>query len=261
MIKVTLQWFSVLENKFPLIDEKLDQDTYGRVGMLQLKVGDVYYESDNRYGVPQWSSSPNASYHCREGRLLATRLANNRMVDEFLVNVPNNGLVDVSLQWADAYAFGLLNRPLQDQNIGSVDYYIEHLSVEAVGDSISLDDIDMRHEYVSNPRDILDVSTMLTTRGIGEVYDSVYGVNARPGVVTDYEFAAGYNGRENTSIPISGVLMEQLKARYGNPHPRYSMTIDGNARPYKAASWLGNIYTIEGYERDLVNNTTKITIN
>jgi hypothetical protein len=88
------------------------------------------------------------------------------------------------------------------------------------------------------------------------------GMNARPGVVTDYAWRGGYMGRKSSEdIPICGILMEQLKARYNLPRVCYRMTIDGNINPYAAVTWGGGRYTVDAYDRDLYNSTTTITID
>jgi hypothetical protein len=139
--------------------------------------------------------------------------------------------------------------------------YIESLSIEGYGDDMNTSCPDMQHKYTQGG-EYVEAKTMLTTRQSGHVGGKYLSVNARPAVVTDTEWSGGYMGRKDTeSIPITGVLMEQLKARYGVPRPRYQMTVEGNINPYASVVFGGRGYTVEAYERDLYNDTTNITIN
>jgi hypothetical protein len=144
--------------------------------------------------------------------------------------------------------------------------FLRELSVEAVGDTINPDEL--QHIYADG-EEIMEVSSRLTSRKSGYTRNKylpdgtiAYGVNARPSVVADTSWKGGYMGRSDSeSIPISGILMEQLKARYGVPRPRYQMTVEGNIKPYASVVFGGRGYTVEAYERDLYNDTTNITIN
>ena len=113
---------------------------------------------------------------------------------------------------------------------------------------------------------MLDARTMLPTRRAtfttNQSMPSYGGVNARPSVVTDTEWKGGYMGRSDSeSIPISGILMEQLKARYAQPRICYKMTVEQNIQPYAAVYFGGRGYTVEAYDKDLYNSTTTITID
>jgi hypothetical protein len=148
------------------------------------------------------------------------------------------------------------------------DYYIESLRIESVGDKVNEAHPDMRHDYVAAPSEYLEVGTMLTSRNSGASGfinangHRNYGKNARASVVLAANWVGGYMGRADVeSIPISGVLMEQLRERYGTPRPRYQMTVSGNINPFAAVVFGGRGYTVEGYERDLYNDTTNITID
>jgi hypothetical protein len=56
-------------------------------------------------------------------------------------------------------------------------------------------------------------------------------------------------------------MMEQLKARYSQPHAAYKMTVRKNIKPYAAVEWNGGTYTVDAYDRDLYDDTTTITID
>lgn len=149
----------------------------------------------------------------------------------------------------------------------SVNYYVTKLEVVGVGDPIDVGHADMRHTYVKNASELIEVSTVLTTRKSGAQGMLVdghrpYGVNARPSVVPAEKWVGGYMGRANEErIPISGILMEQLKARYAQPRICYKMTVDQNIKPFAAVYFGGNGYTVEAYDKDLYNSTTTITID
>jgi hypothetical protein len=144
--------------------------------------------------------------------------------------------------------------------------FLRELSVEAVGDTINPDEL--QHIYADG-EEIMEVSSRLTSRKSGYTRNKylpdgtiAYGVNARPSVVADTSWKGGYMGRSDSeSIPISGIIMEQLKARYAQPRICYKMTVEGNINPFAAVYFGGRGYTVEAYERDVYNDTTNITIN
>ena len=144
--------------------------------------------------------------------------------------------------------------------------FVRSLSVEAVGDSINPDE--MKHVY-GDGEELIEVPSRLTSRDSGYSRGKylpdgkiAYGVNARPSVVTDTAWRGGYMGRRDSeSIPVCGILLEQIKERYAQPRLRYKMTVEGNIRPFAAVNYGGNRYTVDAYERDLYDDTTSITIN
>jgi hypothetical protein len=144
--------------------------------------------------------------------------------------------------------------------------FLRELRIEAVGDPINPDELE--HIYADG-EELMEVSSRLTSRKSGYTRSKylpdgtiAYGVNARPSVVTDAAWKGGYMGRaDSESIPISGILMEQLKARYAQPRICYKMTVDKNIKPYAAVYFGGNGYTVEAYDNDLYNSTTTITID
>jgi hypothetical protein len=144
--------------------------------------------------------------------------------------------------------------------------FLRELSIEAVGDSINPDELE--HIYADG-EELMEVSSRLTSRKSGYIRSKylpdgtiAYGVNARPSVVTDTAWKGGYMGRSNSeAIPISGILMEQLKARYAQPRVCYKMTVDKNINPCAAVVFGSGRYTVEAYDRDLYNSETYITID
>lgn len=255
MIAVNFSFRILYRSDWQNIDATIDLNNISYIGMLQLKVGDKYYRDDIKAGsAASWSDSPEGHWLVKGGKLLQTMYGVATYSGQALVLVPNSGQIGIELRWASAGAF----------IIASPEMYIESLSVTAVGDAIDLTDADMRHEYVENPLEVLEVSSNLTTRMSGLLTSSIprYGVNARPSVVPADTWAGSYMGRSNSeSIPISGILMEQLKARYAQPRICYKMTVEKNINPYAAVYFGGRGYTVEAYDKDLYNSTTTITID
>lgn len=142
---------------------------------------------------------------------------------------------------------------------------ISKLEILGFGEDINTDSYHYRREFVDSPREFLEVDTSLTTRASYQTTAEVIplGVNARPGVVPAKNYSGGgYMGMvENQTINGCGILMEQLSNRYNKPHNRYTMTVEGNISPTSKISYKGAYYTVEGYERDIVSNTTTIIIN
>ena len=225
---------------------------------MQLGVGGVYlrYDDDLSYPDEGWGAKSvfTSIQPTDDGSAIASSYrAADLLVSGKIVKVPNNGPVHV-----DGYSVG---------TAGLYNYFLKSLSVEAVGDDINLSHPDMKHVYGSGD-ELLKVSTMLTSRSSG-VTDDVsirgslpYGVNARPSVVPETSWNGDYMGNSNTQrIPISGILMEQLKARYAQPRICYKMTVEKNINPYAAVYFGGKGYTVEAYDKDLYNSTTTITID
>lgn len=257
IVEVSMTFRLVYRNDWQNIEKVVDIDGIGAIGMLQVKVGDSYFLEDFKANVlPSWGSSPNGHFLTRKGRLLPTRQGEVRYSGSALIVVPNNGQIAVELRWANG----------QFASIASPEMYIESLSIKAVGEPMNLEDADLRHEYVADPREMLDVRSMLTTRratfAAADGIPSYGGINARPSVVTDSYWASDYMGVSGSRfIPISGILMEQLKARYAQPRICYKMTVDQNIKPYAAVYFGGKGYTVEAYDKDLYNSTTTITID
>lgn len=187
------------------------------------------------------------------GTLLSSPLSAEYLSAGQILRVPNDGQI---------YLTGI---PLSGDSI--YDYYISSLSIIGVGDSINLEHPDMLHKY-SDGEELLEVKTMLTTRDSG-VTGSItkdghrpYGVNARGAIVPEETWVGDYMGvRDTYHIPISGILMEQLKARYAQPRICYKMTVEQNIHPFAAVYFGDTRYTVEAYDKDLYNSTTTITID
>lgn len=214
------------------------------------------YGSATPYADESWGSTPN--YHTavqvdESGNLYASLRGADYWDYRKVFKVPNDGQVKIN-----GYSHGVALL---------WNYFITKLRIVGVGDPINTEHKDMRHEYYSNPRELLAVSTNITTRVSGESDKIVdghkpYGVNARPSVVPSEYWQGGYMGRaDQEAIPISGILMEQLKTRYAQARPAYTMTADKDIKPYAPVWWNGRLYTVEAYERDLYNSTTNITID
>ena len=232
------------------------------LGAIQLRFGDVYYESDySDDNECAYRDTMRAQWSSKDMKTIrATATANKcNAHDKVLVPVPNDGQVAVIVGWP---GIGLV------PPYNSYGLMITQLELVGYGDEMWSEHPELRHEWVSEPEHVLDVETTLTTRKsvvdaeTMDVKDYV-GVNARPSVVAGEVFpCGGYMGRSDSEVmPATGVLMEQLKERYGVPHLRYQVTMEGVINPYDTVVLNGAKYTIEGYERDLVNNRMNIIIN
>ena len=253
IVKVTLSWFTLAGDNITNIDEKKTVEGLDYGSFLAIVNGSEYYYQDYKSGqLPVWSSEPVAAVlYRKDGKLLPTQQAIVRYVGEVLIPVRNDGQIYAQLQWRYPLIFL--------ETLHNV--YVESLSIEGYGDAVNTSCPDMQHKFTKGG-EYMEVSTMLTTRQSGHLGGKHSGVNARPSVVADTEWSGGYMGRANEeSIPISGILMEQLRERYAQPRLRYQMTVEGNIKPYAAVVFAGKGFTVEGYERDLYNNTTNIIIN
>ena len=223
------------------------------IKFLQLNIGGKYLVKDGR--VEGWGDTIDAPMYVKDNKLRPTDEGIARYDNRFVVSVPNSGQVHAEL------------RGRGSASVAS-DYYIESLRIEAVGDKVNDAHMDMRHEYTDKPRECLEAKTMLTTRksgATGYINENGlrnYGKNARPSVVPATNWVGGYMARSSEeSIPISGILMEQLRERYGEPHTAYTMTVGKMLYPYKPTAYEGKKYTIESYDLDLYNTETTVTIN
>ncbi|MBQ2436322.1 MAG: hypothetical protein II269_09365 [Bacteroidaceae bacterium] len=225
---------------------------FERIKFVQLRCGTQFYKSTRSGG--EWSDAMDSPISVKGGKILTNDTAANLLTQGFIVKVASDQPIYVELRG-------------RGSSTVTRDYYIESLSISGAGDPINTDNAQLRHVYNDKDGDMLGVSTMLTSRKSGVVGELVdghrpYGVNARPAVVTDTEWNGGYMGRaDSESIPISGILMEQLKARYAQPRICYKMTVEKNIKPYAAVYFGGKGYTVEAYDKDLYNSTTTITID
>jgi hypothetical protein len=232
------------------------------LNVVQVKVGDRYVQ--NAYVAPTtYSDDPDGCVVLSiDGTPVNTYAAKSNWSVGYQLFVGGSEPVGVDLAYKGALK-PILGE-LTEYNVGVI---ITQLELIGVGDDVWTGHVEMRHAYVDDARDMLEVSVGLTTRESGQRFNPdnhghVYGYNARPGVVTDmYYPVGGYVGGEKTLCPMGGIVMRQLKARYGEPHVRYSVTVDGRVLPTDTIAFGGGKYTVEGYERDIVNNTTKIIID
>lgn len=183
--------------------------------------------------------------------LFPTATSQSMLTREVLIAPPSSGAISVDIAFA--------NQPYGTQQY---EYLIESLSLEGYGEPIDLECGDMRYTFKGNKRELLEASTMLTTRKNGvESLDKVR-VNARPGVVTDANWVGGYMGRSDSeAIPLAGVLMEQLKTRYAKPRAAYRMTATKYVRPYAPVRWMEKTYTVDAYDWDVEADAMTVTID
>jgi hypothetical protein len=232
------------------------------LGFINVKCGDYYFVGDyDDLGDPEWSMSPLSrllvNKQTKKGELLPTiESIYQENASAFLIKSPSSEPIGIELRWAGTGAAGYTEC-----------FAITKLELIGFGDELWEGHRDMRHEYVAEPREWLEVESSLTTRASNQgdnpdMITKAIGINARPGIVPGDTFpCGGYMGGDLTEMPACGVLMEQLKARYGAPHIRYTMTVDSEVLPCDIVVFGGKEYTVEGYERDLANNTTRIIIN
>lgn len=244
----------------------------GRLSLLQIKFGDdIYWNGDYTAGEDAiFSRNLCKNMYLREGDLIPTAAGDVNFSDRFIINVPTDSPISLDIKWGSGdYSVYYLNggvRPVTGPS-GHDGLLFTKLEIRGVGDEIPLDDAELRHEYKDNPKEVLEVDSPLTTRASNakpSMSGTMYplGVNARPAIVVGETWpCGGYMGSSRREMPICGILMTQLKARYGNPRMRYSMTCEGHIFPFATIKFLGKSYTVEGMERDLINDTTKITIN
>lgn len=242
------------------LEPKLDTDW---MSVVQIRFGNVYYKTDYQDNAQcQYDSARKAYWPTADEmtkvRMTATATKHNAH-GKVIVPVPNDGQVGLEIGWD---GMGLI------PPYNAYGMMIEQLELVGYGDEMWTEHPELRCEFVTDPENVLEVETTLTTRKSVvdmDTMDARYyiGVNARPSVVQGEVFpCGGYMGRsDEETMPATGVLMEQLKGRYAEPHLRYQVTMEGEINPYDTVVFSGEKYTVEGYERDLVNNTMRIIIN
>ena len=257
-LKLTLKYRVSYNEDWKNIEEKINwQDLYA-ARFITVWCGDKCYVSD--YAAPTWpdvvwgGTTGPSSFLAEEYSLLPTGIGQDMLTSEVLMDAPTNAPIYVEIGWGLLNSVGAIN---EDLNI-----YIESLMLEGYGDDIDTKCAGMRHLYGTNDTDIMEVTTALTTRNSTCHADGIgYGANARPGVVTATQWIAPYNGGTNTNIPLAGVLMEQVRERYEQPRRAYKMTVDGDVKPFAAVRYLGGVYSVDAYDRNLYDDETTITIN
>lgn len=229
----------------------------------QIKFGDQYYFLDYAHGQSATfkETAEGKIDEYEAGKKIPTHTAFQFFSDKFILPSPNSGQVAVELGW-DANP---MSEGIREEYPG---IFIDQLELVGYGDEIWEEHPDLLHHYVEDPKELLEVETILTTRASkqSENKDNVsriVGVNARPSIVPGKYFpCGGYMGRaQQEEMPLCGILMEQLRSRYGEAHKRYAMTVEGYIAPTDTVRFLGSDYTLEAYEWDVMNNTTHITIN
>lgn len=232
----------------------------GILKFLRLSCGAVRYDIDsinsNKVWVGDLTGISNFYTDGATTALLPT-IANRR--GETVIRVPNDGQIRVDLAWNGAPALIYSTQYGDGWNI-----YISQLSLEGYGDAVNTACDGLRHAFHNiKGAEYLDVNVRLTTRNSDTVDGFGTGINARPGVVTGWVWNGSYMGRadRDENIPIAGILMEQLKARYGTARVAYSLTAEGNIRPFAAVEYDGGRYTVEAYDWDLADNVTTVVVD
>ena len=254
----------------------LESSDYGDdsdLKMFHMKFGDRYFLSDYANGLKYGSNyaykdSLNTAEQRKywdgviiidRGNVMPTATASRFKRNGFAVKVETDEQITLEIGVDRTVLSG---DPLWHET-GIV---ISHLEILGYGDDIDTSSHHYRREFTSSPRDILEVDSLLTSRDSYKPDTSVQpsiGVNARPAVVPAKQYTGGgYMGETETQVIHGcGILMEQLAGRYNATHNRYTMTVEGNIQPFDKLAYNGAYYTVEGYERDLANNTTLIIIN
>ena len=257
-LKLTLKYRVSYNEDWKNIEEKINWQELYAARFITVWCGDQCYVSN--YAAPTWpeevwgGATGPSSFLAEEYTLLPTGASQAMLTSEVLMAAPTNAPIYVEIGWGLLNSVGAIN---DDLNI-----YIESLTLEGYGDDIDTKCVGMRHVYGERDADIMTVDTALTTRNSTCHADGVgYGANARPGVVTAPQWIAPYNGGESVNIPIAGVLMEQVQARYAQPRKAYKMTVEGDIKPYAAIKYLGGTYTVDSYDWNIYDDETTITIN
>lgn len=264
----------------------VENPDFSYVKFLQLKFGNKYYNGqyyaykDGSDVISEEFMSAHGMQMTQGGSLAVSKKGSDSLRNECYILVPDDGLINCEISWNvsekdEDYAYYYVdNEGNKEEPYTTIGALIDRLEVVGLGDDIPLDHEELYCEIRPNPKTVLNVDIPLTTRRsnatVGKNGFSPIGVNARPGVVVGTYFPCGrymnfpdeinFSSRER--MPISGILMRQLKERYRTPRKRITVTVEGlNIKPYESVRYDGRVYTIEGYEKDLVNNTTRLTIN
>jgi hypothetical protein len=226
---------------------------------IHVKVGDRYLARDYNYNSPPvYSESYTGGDIIFIDREAApTSSAATLGEKRYLVKVESDGQVSVELGIDDYHDNSYVSPGM-----------VTKLELVGFGDEIYTGSGHYRMIFNEKAKEMLEVDAVLTTRDSYQDVNPlrstrVVGVNARPGVVPAKRYSGGgYMGNINIQgIFGCGILATQLSGRYNKPHNRYTMTVEGNILPSDKISYNGGYYTVEGYERDLANNTTRIIID
>ena len=247
------------------VTAKPDAGAIGILDFLCLRAGKKVFTSDYYHGnsANRWENFDPEGYReysrfTLDGyTLLPTGLGSRIGSATAVVEVPDGERLVVELGWLNMH--GACSYSGSTGNV-----WITSLEVVGDGDDINTACDALRHSFSNREGgEYLTVGTLLTTRHADSKDGAGNGVNARPGVVAGNSWCGSYMGRVSAdqAIPLAGILMEQLKARYGQPHAAFKMTAEGNIKPFAAVEWNGKTYTVEAYDRDIYDDTTTITID
>ena len=257
--RLNVQWFETAKTNWANLEKKpegfsLYKNQFMR--FVNIVCGGDRFISDSVLGESDiWGGEKgNSNILSDGGKPLGTMLGISKYTSAAVFRAVNRGQIYAQLRWTLDVTQAALSKSTPS-NI-----YITQLSMEGVGDPINTEHTDLRHAYTDDD-EYLEVSTMLTLRDSGSTHLNAYGVNARPSVVPSSPWSGYYLGDGSVQAGLAGILMVQLKARYGQPHAAYKMTADGNIKPFAAVEWNGNTYTVDAYDRDLYDDTTTITID
>ena len=263
--------FSVVSDDVQHYTNPLDRTGEGTIRFISIKVGDKYFWKDYDNHNPFEFSDENKCFLKEvDGNSIPTQSAAAFHQDKILIPVPSTESgkqVSIGLSWWSD-SFDVINdgeRTISPEN----GIFIEQLELVGSGDDVWEGHWDMKHDFKVNPENILNVDVALSTRQSKQADNpdkhlGYIGVNARPGVVVGSFFPfGGYCGlAQIDAMPLCGIIIEQLKARYGEPHERFNVTTEGvDILPTDTIVFNGSDYTIEGYDIDLVDSTTTIIIN
>ena len=267
--------FSVVREDWLYYTKAISRNGKGTLRFFDIKVGEKHYWKDyENGGLVEFSDERKGFFKELDSSPVPTNSAVSFFVDKVLIPVPSDSSgeqISVGLTWwtnaIDVFETddkGYL-QPVIEHTDG---IFIEQLELVGYGDDVWDGHPDMRHEYAVAPDEMLEVEVGLSTRESKQGANpdkplGVIGINARAGIVVSSSLPA-YMGRSEGSepTPLCGIIMEQLKARYGEPHERFTMTMEGtDYLPSDTIIFNDSKYTVEGYEMDIVESTTTLIIN
>ena len=262
---ILMRWGNWIDINSP-DEQSAAEGLTGALKFLTIRCGEKRYTVDNVNAMKIWSDSTDeVSKFYTDGNSTTLIPIMSNLKGDVAFFVPDDGQIRVDIEWINSPAVIYSTQYGIGWNL-----YITSLALEGYGDNINTACDGLRHSFSNRPGgDYLTVNTSLTTRGSDSKYGIGTGINARPGVVTGGEWIGVYKGGGNgTSIPLAGVLMEQLKSRYQYTRYAYTFTASKRVYPYQAV-WVNPMtsalrkptHTVESYDWDIYNNETTITID
>lgn len=231
----------------------------GALRFVVIRCGSKRYDVDQAVASNVWTDNTNViSQFYTDGNSTTLLPIMSNMKGDVAFFVPDDGQIRVDIEWINSPAVIYSTQYGIGWNL-----YITSLALEGYGDNINTACDGLRHSFSNRPGgEYLTVETALTTRGSDSVNGIGTGINARPGVVSGM-WSGYYLGRGSSQIPLSGVMMTQLKDRYSQPQEAFTITVDGHVHPYKRVFYIDaqRDCTIESYDWDIYNNETTITID